>query len=274
MLRVGSVPYLVARPLDTGLGDEPGIEFLHDVPARLVDRLRASELDVALVSSIELFRRPGYGYVDGLAVGAEDVVTSVQVFLRRPIAEVRSVALDPASRTAATLTRVVWPGRADRHPQFVEVPAGDDPRALEADAWLRIGDRALREFHDEAVRADAAHGTFHPSAAWVRRTGLPFVFAVWIVRPGVDVTGALPAFRRARERGRRALGEVAREAALRWELPECVTRRYLERECLYEPGDRLAPALRAFRDAAAQLGLADAGLEPTAHGLVEPGRVD
>ena len=59
-LRVGSVPYLVGRPLDQGLGDEPGIELHHAVPALLIDQLRAGEIDVALVSSIELFRTPGY----------------------------------------------------------------------------------------------------------------------------------------------------------------------------------------------------------------------
>ncbi|MFT5150919.1 MAG: hypothetical protein ACI841_000903, partial [Planctomycetota bacterium] len=39
-LRVGSVPYLVGRPLDLGLEREPGIEFMRAVPARLVDGLR------------------------------------------------------------------------------------------------------------------------------------------------------------------------------------------------------------------------------------------
>ncbi|MEM8711007.1 MAG: MqnA/MqnD/SBP family protein, partial [Planctomycetota bacterium] len=59
-LRVGSVPYLVGRPLDHGLGDEPGITLEHDVPAKLIERLRAGDIDVALVSSIELFRRKDY----------------------------------------------------------------------------------------------------------------------------------------------------------------------------------------------------------------------
>ena len=45
-------------------------------------------------------------------------------------------------------------------------------------------------------------------------------------------------------------------------MPAEATRHYLLEECLYEPGARLGPALRAFRDAAAALGLADGGLEP------------
>ncbi|NOT29668.1 MAG: hypothetical protein HOP15_04370 [Planctomycetes bacterium] len=55
---------------------------------------------------------------------------------------------------------------------------------------------------------------------------------------------------------------LAREAAAAWRVPEEATRRYLFEECLYEPGARLVPALHAFRDAAAALGLANSGLDP------------
>jgi len=254
MLRVGSVPYLVARPLDTGLGEEPGIDFVRQVPAKLVAGLRDGSLDVALVSSIELFRRPGYSFLDGPAVTGEGFVSSVQVFLRRPPAPRQTIALDPASRTAATLVRIVWPARDAR---FLDVAPGEDPREADADAWLRIGDTALRELH-----APDAPPVFNPSQAWSERTGLPFAFAVWIARPGVELEPHVPAFLRARTRGADAVAELAREAATAWELPLEETRRYLTRECIYEPGERLRPALDAFRDEAAALGLARGELEP------------
>ena len=106
-LRVGSVPYLVGRPLDQGLDEEPGIELRRAVPAKLVQGLREGSLDVALVSSIELFRQPGCRYLDQLAVAGRGAVGSVQLFLRQPLHEVRRIALDPASRAAATLVRTL-----------------------------------------------------------------------------------------------------------------------------------------------------------------------
>ena len=254
MLRVGSVPYLVGRPLDDGLGDEPGIELVQDVPARLVAGLRDGSIDVALVSSIELFRRPGYSYLDHLAVSGRGTVSSVQVFLRRPPAPGHRIALDPASRTAAALLRVVWP---EPEPRFIELEEPADPRAVEADAWLRIGDEALRELHEPG-----ALPVFNPSEAWTERTGLPFVFAPWIVGPRVDPSPYLPAFERARARGAARTAELACEAAAALGLPEPETRYYLETECLFEPGPELTPALLAFRDAAAALGLARRDLEP------------
>lgn len=263
VLRVGSVPYLVGRPLDLGLGDDPSIELSHDVPAVLVERLRAGEIDVAMVSSIELFRHPGYRYLDGLAVSGSGFVASVQVFLRTPLDAARRLAFDPASRTARTLVRVLLDQRAGGPPDFVEVPRGADPREVEADGWLRIGDAALREHHLECLPY------FNPSEEWARRTQLPFVFAPWIVGPGVDVEPHLPAFLRARARGAAAAPALAARAATAWGLPLEACREYLLSECSYELGEEMKESLRAFRDRAAALGLCRGDLNPQPIGLPE-----
>jgi len=256
-LRVGSVPYLVGRPLDLGLEREPGIELVHQVPARLVESLRAGEIDVAMVSSIELFRRPGYRYIDGLAVAGEGHVGSVQLFLRRELDQVESIALDPASRTARTLLRVLLAEGPRETPRFIEVADGEDPRQAPADAWLRIGDAALREHHGEDLP------TFNPSEAWTERTGLPFVFAPWIVRPGVEIEPHLPAFRAARARGAAQAETLAEQAAADWELPLEACRHYLLEECIYDV-ERMQQSLLAFRDRAADLGLCQGDLTPEA----------
>lgn len=247
-LRIGSVPYLVGRPLDSGLELEPGLEYRRAVPAELVRLLRAGELDVALVSSIELFRRPGYRYLDGLAVGGRGAVGSVQVFLKRQLEQLHSFALDPASRTSAVLARIELGARLGRAVRAVEVLPGADPALAEADAWLRIGDAALRDFL--AARAPV----FNPSEAWCRRTGLPFVFAAWVFRPGVEVERWTGVFERARARGRERVAELATEAAHAWQLPVADCRRYLEHECSYELGPQMGAALARFREEAARIG--------------------
>jgi chorismate dehydratase len=256
-LRVGSVPYLVGRPLDLGLGDEPDIELTHAVPAELVRRLRARELDVALVSSIELFRRPDYRFIPGIAVAGFGEVDSVQLFLRKPLQEVQTVALDPSSRTAACLVQVLLSSNPGGAPQFIEVPLGEDPREAPADAWLRIGDPALTETY----AADAPR-VFNPSKAWAQRTGLPFIFAPWIVAPGVAIEPHLAAFARARSRGAAAIAELASQGSEDWGLPLVRCTRYLAEQCNYEPGAAMQDALFAFRDAAAPLGLCEGEFAP------------
>lgn len=251
-LRVGSVPYLVGRPLDLGLEREPALDFVRAVPARLVDGLRDGSLDVALVSSIELFRRPGYRYLSRLAVAGRGHVGSVQLFLRKPLTEVESVALDPASRTARTLIQVLLAERPGGPPRFLEVEAGQDPREAAADSWLRIGDAALREYLDPA-----APPVYNPSEQWCRRTGLPFVFACWIVRPGAPIEEHLQSFVRSAAVGRAAAEALAEEAASEWRLSPADCRDYLLRECVYELGDEMHDALLAFGQGAARIGQAE-----------------
>jgi len=256
VLRVGSVPYLVGRPLNAGLGDEAGIELSFDVPARLSRDLRAGRLDVALVSSIELFRHPGATYLPGLGVVGEGYVGSVQVFLRKPLAEVRTVRLDPASRTAQTLVQVLAHEGAGmpRSLGFDVVAAGSDPRAGAEDAWLRIGDRALEEHLGEGL----AH--VNPSALWRAHTGLPFVFAAWIARPGVDLEPHRAAFERAAARGADQREALARAAAADLGLDPDAVVHYLCEECSFalEP-ERQARALETFGALARAAGVQDPG---------------
>ncbi|MFN0244337.1 MAG: menaquinone biosynthetic enzyme MqnA/MqnD family protein [Planctomycetota bacterium] len=262
ILRVGSVPYLVGRPLDSGLEHEPEFHVERRVPAELVTALRAGELDVALVSSIELFRRPGYRYLDGIAVAGAGFVGSVQVFLRRPIESVRTIALDPASAAAATLVQVLLAPRATGRAavDFVAVDARASARDAGTDAWLAIGDPALRE-----TLSQGALPAFNPSAEWHRTTGLPFVFATWIVRPGVELTPEhLAAFARARVRGGAQVEGLATRASREWSLPRAACEKYLREECRYEPGPDMERALFAFRDRAAALGLCEQDLRPAA----------
>jgi chorismate dehydratase len=256
-LRVGTVPYLVARPLDLGLENEPGIELTRAVPAELVASLRSGELDVALVSSIELFRQPGYSYLPDLAVAAFGHISSVLLFHHCPLKELRSVALDPASRAARALLQIVLNERGV-NPEWVDVPSGEDPREAGCDGWLRIGDIALKECVDPTTPE-----AFCPSAAWRDLTGLPFPYAVWIVRQGVDITPHLDAFSRARSRGASSITQLVEMGAKAWELAPEFVHTYLAQESRYQLGAELPLALRELRDRAAKIGLCELGHDPS-----------
>lgn len=259
LLRVGTVPYVVGRPIDLGLDREPAIDLVREVPAKLVEGLREGRLDVALSSSIELFRRPGYRYIDRWVVAGRGHVSSVQLFLRAPIEAVRTIALDPASRTSAALCAALLADRAVGPPRLIAVKEGVDPRHEAADAWLRIGDRAL----EESFAPDALP-VFNPSRVWCERTGLPFVFAAWIVRPGVEIEPHLGAFERARERGAAAVEATASEIARARGWPLEAVRRYFVEECAFTLGAELCGALEAFRDAASAVGACEPDLPAVA----------
>ena len=97
--------------LDHGLGDEPGIQLHHAVPARLIEQLRAGEIDVAMVSSIELFRTPGYRYIGRHVAAGESYVGSVQVFSGGRSRRC-SIAMDPSGHARPRpLTRTLLQDR-------------------------------------------------------------------------------------------------------------------------------------------------------------------
>src|SRR5919202_3684090 len=94
-------------------------------------------------------------------VSSEGAVDSIQLVSRKPLEQVRTVAVTPESATSVVLTKVLLPEA--RH-----VPLGG-----EADAKLLIGDAALKSaFEDPTPHYDLGR-------LWLERTGLPMVFAVW-----------------------------------------------------------------------------------------------
>jgi chorismate dehydratase len=253
--RIGSVPFLVGRPLVEPLAEREAV--LLEVPALLIERLRRGELDVALASTIELFRTPGTRCVRGPGIVAQERVMSVQIFSRVPFEEIRSLALDPASRTGQALSHILLAERASAACTFVPLAAGEDPARADADAFLQIGDAALRYTLGAAPLPRGVQWNYDLATLWRARTGLPFTFAVWIARPGAEL-GDLPRrLREARDRGVAGLSALVTRAARELELPEEGVRDYLTRACSWDleaPG--VLDGLRLF------------GAKAAAHGLV------
>src|SRR5579862_4683940 len=109
-LRIGCVPYLNAKPLiDWFHSDEcdADAEVVYAVPSELAIQLESGLLDVALVSTFEMFRSPDLVLLPGISISADGPVRSVRLFSTRPISIIRSVALDTSSLTSTALTRII-----------------------------------------------------------------------------------------------------------------------------------------------------------------------
>jgi predicted solute-binding protein len=170
MLRISLVDFLNARPLTWGLLHEPppGVSVSRDVPSACAAKLAAGEADVGLIPSIEYARIPGLKVVPGLGIAASSEVRSVLLVSDVSRERIRSVELDPASRTSAALTRILLKRVYGLSPEYRE-------RGGEADARLIIGDPALKTRLNGHVVLDLA-------AEWRAFSGHPFVFAFWAVR--------------------------------------------------------------------------------------------
>jgi chorismate dehydratase len=176
LLRIGCVKYLNARPLIYGW---PG-EVVFDHPTTLCERLASGLLDVALVSSFEFLRNPVYTLVDGISIASHGPVHSVFVAHAGELADIEEIEVDPASQTSTNLLRCLL-AEIGLSPKFVVrsrlIQRAITPRL----AKFFIGDQAIR-FRDEG---EATFRFWDLGEEWQKRTQLPFVYALWLIRPEV-----------------------------------------------------------------------------------------
>jgi len=182
-LRLVGVSYLNAQPLLHGLLQGLGEERMHlelAVPSELSRKLLEDEADAGLAPVAVLAAHGGLELVPGCAIACDGAVRSVVLVGDAPIDELEEVLLDAGSRTSVVLARLILRARRDgREPRYCSKPPEEIVREVSGKTGgLLIGDAAL-----------AAEGRFRYTldlgAAWKELTGLPFVFAVWVARPGV-----------------------------------------------------------------------------------------
>jgi len=178
-VRLGCVKYLNARPLIRGWPSN--VEFDH--PSALCRRLAKGRLDVALVSSFEFLRNPIYRIVDDVSISSDGPVYSVVVAHRGEFSRIEEIELDPASETAANLLRCLL-AELGLTPRLT---AGASDTTGLPRARLIIGDQAIRFRQSHAD----AYQFWDLGEEWKKLTGLPFVYALWLIRPEVPDAEAI-----------------------------------------------------------------------------------
>ena len=279
--RLGAVSYLNARPCVVGLDRDPRFELRHDLPAQCAALLHTGSIDVGLIPSIEYLRGPagpgGYRIVPDVAIASTGMVASVALYTTRPMADVRSIALDTSSRTSVALTRVLC-ARAFHIDPALE-PLGPDIAAMleRCDAALLIGDAALLLDHttvrlkadttDETGLRREADSTLQDGLrqgrtiekidlgqTWTGLTGLPFVYAFWAGRPDALTPDEVGAIQGARDAGVADSDRVARQYFSDPAL-HAIGMRYLRENIKYHLGEQERAGLYTFYRYAAELGL-------------------
>lgn len=254
-IRIGAVNYLNTKPLIHELAElAPDAELRLEVPSLLADQLHRGLLDVALIPVIEYFRHGGYRVVPNLAIASNGPVLSVTLFSRVPWTEIRRVALDEGSRTSAALTQVLLRERYGVRPELLPLPLDRAAEDIDADAVLLIGDRAMRACLPGFTYA------FDLGQEWHDWVGLPFVYAVWAVRPGVDLGPVEAALHEAKRRGCRHVGQIAHREAPLLHLDAGFCRRYLTNIIRFDLGPRELAGLHHYYVLACDLGLARRGV--------------
>jgi len=194
--KVGSVPHLNAVPLTRGLEDK----IIYLPPSQLAVKLRQGELDAALLSVTEALFNNCYDILDNIAIASLGEVKSVFLAHRQPLEQMRVVYCDTASLASFNLMRVLL-AEHGLNPEFKPLP--DYSKAHEVDNVFMIGDHAL-----EFMFSPHDHEIWDFGTAWYELTGLPFVFAVWTLRRGVENAALRQTLHQAKSFGMETLDSI------------------------------------------------------------------
>jgi len=176
--RVGCVSYLNALPLIEGLASSD-CHVIRCVPSGLLELLTTGAVDIALcpVADLMLSETP-LRVVPAGGIGCDGPTLTVRLFSKVPFDRVTTLHADTDSHTSVRLARVLLAERFGVTPETRPLDARHyDPATTDAQTLLLIGDKVITAAPDQA---DYPH-QLDAGDAWKQLTGLPFVFAAWLV---------------------------------------------------------------------------------------------
>jgi len=260
---IGVVSYLNARPLVEGLDREPSVRLVPDLPSRLIGRLLANEVEVALLPTIDYqTASEDLAVLPAGAIGSDGETFTVRVFSQVPLENLTEVEVDCDSHTSVTLLRILFSRKFHRTIPFRMVEMPRRPGGWRRDgplpqAVLMIGDKVVAA----APPPDRYPHHMDLGQAWKEMTGLPFVFALWMAKPGASLTELARLLSTTLLRNLGEIGAIASRHAESAGWPEDLARRYLGEILTYRVGPRELEAVQLFWRMAHEEGLIS-GLRP------------
>jgi chorismate dehydratase len=181
-LRIGQIEYANCTPLFTSLKNNfncRNYHFISGVPAVLNAKLARGEIDLCPASSFEYGKSPEkYYLLPGLSISSIGAVKSVLLISRLPIDRLDNhpVGLTAESDTSVNLLKIVLAKGHGLVNEFRRTTLPLHEALQNFSALLLIGDAALKA----ATHAQGLY-VYDLGELWREMTGLPFVFALWIV---------------------------------------------------------------------------------------------
>jgi chorismate dehydratase len=199
-MRISAISYLNTAPLmwdfEHGVSN-PHFEISYTVPSQCAAELARGTADIGIIPSAAYATISGLTILPNVAIAAKRAVCSILLVSRKPIEQIRTVALDSSSLTSVALLRILFKKFWQSEPEFDSSPPRLEPMLLAHDAALLIGDPALQVDRSRYLTWDLAE-------EWISFTGRPFVFAFWAMTRAAAQhapTDLAQIFQRSRDHG-------------------------------------------------------------------------
>jgi cyclic dehypoxanthinyl futalosine synthase len=201
MIKLAAVSFLNARPITYALDDR--FEVTYAEPSVCAAMLARGEADCGLIPVASYAALEGLRVVPGIAIAARGAVETVLLVGDVPWPKMKQIALDDASRTSALLLRLLSHEQG-LAPEYLKVDHSEAASAAQGERGaLVIGDAAFE------LKGKYRY-VYDLGAEWTRRTGLPFVYAVWAGRKDALAREDVAALQRSLAQGLSVRGAIAR----------------------------------------------------------------
>jgi chorismate dehydratase len=282
-LRVAAINFLNPAPLMWDFEHPPLASVLaerytlhYTQPSLCADELLAARADLGLIPIASL--TPELAIVPGCTIASLSEVRSIQLIVKSGkvtsgktkfgkarsadiLGTIKTIAADTASRSSLAYAEILFRKFFNTHPTFL--PAAADPIAMleHADAAILIGDPALLAL-ESREQIEASVGPcewFDLAHEWHTRTNLPWVAAVWAVRPealglpnlsAAQLTEDLEA---SRNHGLLNIEDLVEQWTPRIAIPAATIRHYLSHNIHYVLNTDCIRAIELFRQYAAEV---------------------
>ena len=270
-LKIGRISYLNLYPIFRGLEktverEKGRYRFFDGHPAMVNAKLRKGYVDASPSSSIVYLKNPAdYRLIEGHSISSDGPIRSIYLFSTLPIKELggRTIGVTNQTETSAALLKIVSKKffGVDFRTRVSRLPVAGCLQKY--GACLSIGDDAMIAFKRRGKKGGpAADFVYDLGLIWKEKTGLPFVYALWIARKdsAVRQKEAFAAFRRHLDQAKlyalEHLEEASREKPLKGLAPEEILLYW--RGISYGLGPMEKKGLAQFRKFAKELGLLEA----------------
>ncbi len=171
-----AVSYLNTKPLLYGIFKSPiaeKIELQLNMPSVCATKLRDGEADIGLVPVAVIPELETPHIISDYCIGTLGAVKTVCLYGERPMNEWDRLYMDYQSRTSVALTKLLLRDFWHLKPELLPAHPGYEAQMHGNTGGLVIGDRTIGLEKRYPFVYDLGE-------AWMKHTGLPFVFAAWV----------------------------------------------------------------------------------------------
>lgn len=174
-IKISAVSYTNTKPFIYGLQHSPVLEQIDlslDIPADCAKKLIENQVDIGLIPVAAIPFVPNAQIISSFCIGSVGAVNSVFIFSDVPVNEIKTVKLDPQSRTSNNLAKVLLKNHFKVNVAFTI------DQSAKTDAMVLIGDRTFGKKSDFNYAYDMGE-------EWMKFTGLPFMYAAWVANKSI-----------------------------------------------------------------------------------------